>query len=279
MNYSYVMGIDDINKLKEENFEIQQFGNSFGVVFSDEKIKLFEEYICKSLKNGFWNEYLGKDKVFIFKFKNGEIKRYVLNEDNEQEILKLCCEFASYEFESIDKMLRKNEFYAENYYNKYCMDSIFIDFLISAKKGTYANSTVEKVDSSRLGSSDYHYETNIKGNNYIYHDTYFGGTKFMGEEVVYCNSNKPIWGMNYYGVTLDKTLGEEAMDNALRPALIKVGEDKNVIPVRGPGKYENNGYTYIFKTTGTIENFDGIEQIYKSGKLIYELHCYGGIIE
>ena len=216
MNYSYVMGIDNINKLKEENFEIQQFGNSFGVVFSDEKIKLFEEYICKSLKNGFWNEYLGKDKVFIFKFKNGEIKRYVLNEDNEQEILKLCCEFASYEFESIDKMLRENEFYAENYYNKYCMDSIFIDFLISAKKGTYANSTVEKVDSNRLGSSDYHYETNIKGNNYIYHDTYFGGTKFMGEEVVYCNSNKPIWGMNYYGLTLDKTLGENAIDNALR---------------------------------------------------------------
>ena len=65
MNYSYVMGIDNINKLKEENFEIQQFGNSFGVVFSDEKIKLFEEYICKSLKNGFWNEYLGKEKVFI----------------------------------------------------------------------------------------------------------------------------------------------------------------------------------------------------------------------
>ena len=26
------------------------------------------------LENGFWNEYIGKDKVFIFKFKNGEIK-------------------------------------------------------------------------------------------------------------------------------------------------------------------------------------------------------------
>ena len=41
---------------------------------------------------------------------------------------------------------------------------------------------------------------------------------------------------NYYGVTLDKIFGEEAMDNALRYALIKVGKDKNVIPVRGPGK-------------------------------------------
>ena len=85
------------------------------------------------------------------------------------------------------------------------------------------------MNSSRLGSNDYHYERNIEGNNYTYHDTYFGGTRFMGEEVVYCNSNKPIWGMNYYGVTLDKTLGEEAMDNVLRPALIKAGEGHQFI--------------------------------------------------
>ena len=74
-------------------------------------------------------------------------------------------------------------------------------------------------------------------------------------------------------------LGEEVMDNALRPALMKVGEDKSVIPVRGIRKFENNGYVYTFKTTGTIENFDGIEQIFKDANLIYELHCSGGIIK
>ncbi len=152
-------------------------------------------------------------------------------------------------------------------------------FLINAKKETYANSNIEKVTSSRLGSNDYHYEEVINGKKYAYHDTYFGGTKFMGEEVVYCDSNKPIWGMNYYGVTFDESLGEEAMDNALRPALMQVGEDKNVISTRGPSKFENNGYTYFFKTTGSIEKFDGIEQIYKDDILIYELHCSGGIIK
>lgn len=90
--------------------------------------------------------------------------------------------------------------------------------------------------------------------------------------------NKPVWGMNYYGVTLDESFGEEAMDNVLRPDLMKVGEDKNIIPVRGIAKFENNGYTYTFKTTGTIEKFDGIEQIYKKNNLIYELHCSGGMI-
>ena len=42
----------------------------------------------------------------------------MLNKDNEKEILKLCCEFAECEFESIDKMLRDNSFYAETYYTE-----------------------------------------------------------------------------------------------------------------------------------------------------------------
>ena len=68
----------------------------------------------------------------------------------------------------------------------------FIDFLIKSKKSTYANSTIEKVTSSRVGSSDYNYEEVIDNKKYLYHDTYFGGTKFIGEEVVYCNNDRPI---------------------------------------------------------------------------------------
>ena len=273
MNYSYVMGVADIQKLKENGFNIKTYGESYGVSFSDDKIKIFEEFIYKNLQNGFWNEYLGKEKVFIFKFENGKIKRYVLNNENEEEILNLCSKFADNNFESITKMLKNNKFYLETYFK-----NNFINFLIKAKKSTYANSNIKKVESSRVGSSDYHYEEMLENTKYIYHDTYFGGTKFIGEEVVYCDDNKPVWGMNYYGVTLDESLGEETMDNVLRPDLMKVGEDKNIIPVRGIAKFENNGYTYTFKTTGTIEKFDGIEQIYKNNNLIYELHCSGGMI-
>ena len=273
MNYSYVMGITDINDLRKNGFNIKIYGENYGISFPDDKIKLFEEFICKNLQNGFWNEYLGKEKVFIFKSENGEIKRYVLNNENEEEILNLCSKFAEYKFESITKMLKDNEFYLDTYFK-----NTFINFLINAKKSTYANSNIKKVESSRVGSSDYHYEEIIDNKKYIYHDTYFGGTKFMGEEVVYCDDSKPIWGMNYYGVTLDNTLVEEAMDKALRPALMRVGEDEDIIPVRGIAKFENNGYIYTFKTTGTIEKFDGIEQIYKANNLIYELHCSGGMI-
>ncbi len=146
-------------------------------------------------------------------------------------------------------------------------------FLIEAKKQTYASEMVEKVNSSRLDSKDYEY----KKDNMIYHDTYFGGTNFIGEEIVYID-NKAYWGMNYYGVTLDDTLGEEAIDRALRPALMMVGED-SVIPVRGPKEFNNGEYKYTFVVEGDLNHFNGIETIYKGSKKIYELRCNGGLIK
>ncbi len=146
-------------------------------------------------------------------------------------------------------------------------------FLVLAKMQTYANENVEKVNSSRVGSKDYEFSHD----NMIYHDTYFGGTNFIGEEVVYI-SNKIYWGMNYYGVTLDESMGEEAMDKALRPALMHVGED-GIIPVRGPREFINGEYKYTFEVLGDLDNFSGVESIYKNDKKIYELKCNGGLIK
>lgn len=148
-------------------------------------------------------------------------------------------------------------------------------FLIEAKKQTYANENAEKCNSSRNGSDDYEYSNG----DMIYHDTYFGGTKFMGEEVVYNKeSNTPIWGMNYYGVTLDENLSEEAMDKALRPAMMLIGQD-DTIPVRGPKEYINGEYRYTFDVFGNLEHFEGTETICKDNKKIYTLKCQGGIIK
>ena len=148
------------------------------------------------------------------------------------------------------------------------------DFLIEAKKQTYANENVSKTASSRLNSNDYEY----RKDNRIYHDTFFGGTNFIGEEVVYID-NKTYWAMNYYGTTLDENLSEEAMDKALRPALMKVGENNNVIPVRGPKEFINGEYKYAFEVNGDINCFNGIETIYKNNVKIYELKCTGGLIK
>ena len=148
------------------------------------------------------------------------------------------------------------------------------EFLIAAKKQTYANENVKKSLATRKGSYDYEYANG----KMIYHDTYFGGTKFMGEEVVYLAGETPIWGMNYYGVSLDESLSEETIDKALRPALMKVGEDE-IIPVRGPKEFGNSEYRYTFEVTGDIDYFEGVESIYKNNKKVYELKCHGGIIK
>lgn len=139
------------------------------------------------------------------------------------------------------------------------MNQDLIKFLIEAKKQTYANENVKKSVSTRMGSHDYEYSSE----NMTYHDTYFGGTKFMGEEVVYLDDTTPIWGMNYYGVTLDESLSEEAMDKALRPALMQVGKD-DIIPVRGPKEYIDGEYKYTFNVLGDIDYFEGEETIYKN---------------
>ena len=154
------------------------------------------------------------------------------------------------------------------------MNNELYQFLIEAKKQTYANVNVEKQKSTRKGSYDYEYSNN----KMIYHDTYFGGTNFMGEEVVYEKNDTPIWGMNYYGITLDESLSEAAVDNALRPALMKVGEE-DIIPVRGPKEFINGEYKYTFEVNGDLEYFDGVETIYKGTKKVYILKCHGGRIK
>lgn len=90
------------------------------------------------------------------------------------------------------------------------------NFLAEAKKQTYADKSIKKSPSTRLGSFDYEYSNG----KFSYHDTYFGGTKFIGEEVVYNSENSPVWGMNYYDVTLNENLTEDVLDHTF-PKMIQ----------------------------------------------------------
>jgi len=145
-------------------------------------------------------------------------------------------------------------------------------FLREANLNTYANENVKKAFSLRPGSSDYHFE---KG-DLTYHDTYFGATKFIGEEVVY-KSGKPAWGMNYYGFTVNNEISESLFDEILRPALMSGSGDN--IPVRGPKEFINGEWKYTFNVNDDLANFTGIEEISKNNKVVCRLYCHGGFIE
>ena len=146
------------------------------------------------------------------------------------------------------------------------------EFLKEAHRATYANKNAEKVEALRPGSHDYHFEQG----EFTYHDTYFGGRDFMGEEIVY-QSGKPVWGMNYHGYVLKDEISTEDATKILRPALIQdVGD---MLPVRGPREYAEGDSQYANKQEGTLERFSGIEEIFLSDKPVYRCLYHGGGIQ
>ena len=145
-------------------------------------------------------------------------------------------------------------------------------FLKKAKKFTYASEQAKKVASQRPGSKDYEF----KDGQWTYHDTYFGGVYFIGEEVVY-ESNKPLWAMNYNGYVTDDSISEAEIDKSLRGALKQDYTD--IIPVRGPRNYTIENYEYRNNVTGNLARFEGREEVLKNGKSIYYALYHGGLIK
>ena len=146
------------------------------------------------------------------------------------------------------------------------MDKRIVEFLIRAKKATYAGKGAE-TDSSRPESHDLIY----REDDLMYYDTYFGGDKFVGEEALWI-SGKPYWSMNYAG----RVTGDNFSGDFLKEALLNVPFDK---PFRGPDEYTNGDYTFKWEVNGTFEWFQGYETISYKENDIYECYFHGGIIE
>ena len=147
-------------------------------------------------------------------------------------------------------------------------------FVLLAHRNSYANSDAKKADSSRIGSSDYHFEEG----EFAYHDTYFGSSDFIGEEVVY-KSQIPIWGMNYYGAPMSQSVGYQDLYKFLKTALMQ--EPWPELAVRGPQSFSENGLTYrMGNMIGNFERFSVREYIYdERSDLQYECFLQGGLIK
>ena len=146
------------------------------------------------------------------------------------------------------------------------MEKDIIEFLIRAKKATYAGKGAE-TESSRPASHDLKY----RNGDMLYYDTYLGGNKFSGEEALWI-INKPYWSMNYIG----RVTGQNFSGDFLKEALLLVPFDK---PFRGPEEYTNGDYIYKCTVAGSFEWFEGTETISYRGKIIYECRFHGGLVE
>lgn len=145
-------------------------------------------------------------------------------------------------------------------------------FLKEAHMNTFANAGAKKSEPLRPASKDYHFE---KG-GFVYHDTYFGGTHFMGEEIIY-KDGCSIWGMNYYGTPASDDIAESDIDAMLRPALMQEPWDE--LPVRGPHEFVEGSREYHFDLVrGDFNNFLAEERILLDGSVIYTCTVHGGLI-
>jgi hypothetical protein len=146
----------------------------------------------------------------------------------------------------------------------------FIDFLIEAKKNTYASSRItDKLNKD--GSKELIYEKD----DYKYVDKYYGHNPFSGQEVVF-QDDKYIWSLNYYGFIETHLISEKEVYSFLKNALLKV---ESRFPFRGPNIYKEDDFEYFLDVVGTLERFVGKERIDHNGQTIYTGFFHGGIIK
>ncbi len=144
------------------------------------------------------------------------------------------------------------------------------DFIVRAKAATYVGDG-EHVSSCRVGSHDLRFTDG----KWAYLDSYFGGTDFIGEEVVYFDK-KPIWAMNYYG----RILRDDLLSGAQAGQMIKASLSRMYKQGRFLGGFEHieNDLTYVDSSEGSLDSFNGREFIRRGQEVAYELVYHGGLI-
>lgn len=105
---------EDLNGLGIEIIEKTESG-SYKLNIPSDSIAKYQKLIQQKLDPGFWNEYIGPEKiVFIFKFKDGEVQKFIYSDKKEAEIAKLCTEFSGDPIEKTSNLLAylaANDFY------------------------------------------------------------------------------------------------------------------------------------------------------------------------
>ena len=77
-------------------------------------------------------------------------------------------------------------------------------FIVEAKRATYVGGGLADTP-SRTGAHDLVF----RQGDWLYRDSYFGGSDFLGQEVVWFRQ-QPLWAMNYYGYILRADLIDAA---------------------------------------------------------------------
>ncbi len=145
-------------------------------------------------------------------------------------------------------------------------------FIVEAKAVTYVSGKHQASVSTRPGACDIAYERG----RFRYLDSYFGGTDFLGQEVIW-EDTTPVWAMNYYGRILDpQNFDGERAGTVIKQALSALYQEKRFL---GGFAYQHALGEYVDQSVGDYSSFLGVERILVNDRVVYQLDYQGGLIK
>ena len=144
-------------------------------------------------------------------------------------------------------------------------------FIVDAKRMTYVGNG-RSTTPSRRGAKDLVYGRG----EWAYRDSYFGGTDFLGQEVVW-HMAEPVWAMSYYGyITRPELIDAQRAGNTIKSALTELYAEGRFL-----GGFEWKGPHGLYRdgSAGETAHFHGRETISVEGVEAYALDYFGGLIK
>ncbi|MCL2575830.1 MAG: DUF5680 domain-containing protein [Defluviitaleaceae bacterium] len=148
------------------------------------------------------------------------------------------------------------------------MDKAVVDFYKEAAKAARDAGFAGKIEPSRPNAYDFKYEQG----NLVFIDSCLGSGKFAGQMGVWKNE-QPVWALNYTGRVVALGFKGDFLNEALAQPL---GDGE--LPVRGTSSYKNGDSEYKCDIKGDLSWFEGREEVYADGKLVFEMIFSGGEI-
>jgi len=145
-----------------------------------------------------------------------------------------------------------------------------VKFVVKAKRSTYVGDG-SIAGPSRVGSRDLTFAAGA----WEYRDSYFGGSDFVGQEVVWFDG-EPVWAMNYYGwIEEPELIDAERTGATIKEALGAMYAEGRFL---GGFAFDGAHGRYVDESRGSVAHFEGNEVIDVGGVAAYCLTYAGGLI-
>ncbi|MGZ0050929.1 DUF5680 domain-containing protein [Brevibacillus gelatini] len=144
-------------------------------------------------------------------------------------------------------------------------------FIVQAKRHSYVGGA-KRLLPYRLGSKDIQY---VSG-DWAYHDSYFGDSDFIGQELVYFQKS-PVWAMNYFGyITKPDQIDAHTVGRMIKAGLSNMYQEGRFL---GAFEHVQDDLRYVDTNEGDVTFFQGKEFIYRRDEVVYELLYHGGLLK